>query len=232
MYERKEGMFTSKNLVLALGFCLAVIVALPAAQGEFVSPTAVPYHSEDYVSGVKYGVGKLIDGIYGPTADTYNTVVMIDDTPLDIPNTGYLVFDMGSSKKMDGAQLWARHVSDTAPFPTNVDFFSLVDDNPANNTFGNSRDLFTDADIVSLGNFVVPDRQDGTSVDVAFGSSITKRYIGMRINDTSYPSTEAPGSNIQFQEAMFNVQTPEPSAVVLLATGLFGLLAYAWRKRK
>ena len=25
---------------------------------------------------------------------------------------------------------------------------------------------------------------------------------------------------------------PEPSAIVLLAMGLFGLLAYAWRKRK
>ena len=26
--------------------------------------------------------------------------------------------------------------------------------------------------------------------------------------------------------------TPEPLTVVLLATGLIGLLAYAWRKRK
>jgi hypothetical protein len=28
------------------------------------------------------------------------------------------------------------------------------------------------------------------------------------------------------------VQTPEPSTVALLGTGVFGLLAYAWRKRK
>ena len=28
------------------------------------------------------------------------------------------------------------------------------------------------------------------------------------------------------------VATPEPSTIVLVATGLFGLLAYAWRKRK
>jgi hypothetical protein len=28
------------------------------------------------------------------------------------------------------------------------------------------------------------------------------------------------------------VATPEPGTVTLLATGLFGLLAYAWRKRK
>jgi hypothetical protein len=27
-------------------------------------------------------------------------------------------------------------------------------------------------------------------------------------------------------------QTPEPSTLALLATGLVGLLAYAWRKRK
>ena len=32
----------------------------------------------------------------------------------------------------------------------------------------------------------------------------------------------------------FDVSTtvPEPSVIVLLATGLLGLLAYAWRKRK
>ena len=28
------------------------------------------------------------------------------------------------------------------------------------------------------------------------------------------------------------VPTPEPSTIVLVAAGLFGLLAYAWRKRK
>jgi hypothetical protein len=30
----------------------------------------------------------------------------------------------------------------------------------------------------------------------------------------------------------FGITTPEPSTIILLTTGLFGLLAYAWRKRK
>ena len=30
----------------------------------------------------------------------------------------------------------------------------------------------------------------------------------------------------------FGASTPEPRTLVLLATGLLGLLAYAWRKRK
>ena len=35
-----------------------------------------------------------------------------------------------------------------------------------------------------------------------------------------------------FNAGINNIITPEPSTLVLLATGLLSLLAYAWRKRK
>ena len=40
------------------------------------------------------------------------------------------------------------------------------------------------------------------------------------------------GSEYAYINGIQIVQVPEPSVVLLLATGLFGLLAYAWRKRK
>ena len=48
-------------------------------------------------------------------------------------------------------------------------------------------------------------------------------------NPTSIPGVYRifPGAGVMYLDAV-----PEPGTLVLLATGLIGLLAYAWRKRK
>ena len=60
---------------------------------------------------------------------------------------------------------------------------------------------------------------------------VVAQYIGMRVN-SSYES----GStyfNYQIAEMQFSTAAiPEPSTIMLIVTGLVGLLAYAWRKRK
>ena len=47
--------------------------------------------------------------------------------------------------------------------------------------------------------------------------------VGQMFNGTTYRA---------FALIAPHVVTPEPSAVVLVGTGLMGLIAYAWRKRK
>ena len=52
------------------------------------------------------------------------------------------------------------------------------------------------------------------------------RYVGISADDNNGGATPADISSIEISTI------PEPSMLALLATGLLGLLAYAWRKRK
>ena len=77
--------------------------------------------------------------------------------------------------------------------------------------------------------------------DVLIGSALTTNYPG-NISDYDL-STGATGATvtggvvevdyIRIMPGIYGPGViPEPSTLVLLATGLLGLLAYAWRKRK
>jgi hypothetical protein len=67
---------------------------------------------------------------------------------------------------------------------------------------------------------------------VAAAGSATSMVLGGSMAggiDEARIFTFAPGA---FQVSDLGVATPEPGTMVLLSTGLVGLLAYAWRKRK
>ena len=52
---------------------------------------------------------------------------------------------------------------------------------------------------------------------LAFCAEWDERYVARTISSTDLRITSA---------------TPEPGTLMLLGTGMFGLLAYAWRKRR
>ena len=172
---------------------------------NWMPPADVPYHSPEYVSGENYGVGDMQDGIYGPVADVYNSAVILDDTPLDLAATGYVVFDLGSAKEIDAVKLWSRNITaeNSNAFPKDIDFFYFTDDDPSNNALVD--DIDGDADIVSILSDELTYRVSGDVEEVAFDSSLTKRYIGLRLNDSWDPTTTIGERGNQIQEIMFRL---------------------------
>ena len=221
-----------RMFVLAGLICVAAMVlGGPIANADWVSPVGVPYNSPEYVSGENYGVGDMIDDIYGPGADVYNCAVILDDTPSDLAATGHIVFDLGSVREIDAVKLWSRDITaeNYNAFPKDVDFFYFADDDPSNNSLVD--DIEGDADIMGLWSGELTYRISGDVEEVAFGSSVTKQYIGLRLNVSwdSWPGVGQRGN--QIQEVMFNV-VPEPSTFSLLTAGIVGLFCFVWRRNK
>jgi hypothetical protein len=172
----------------------------------WISPTGVPYHSPEYVRGDEFGVADLYDGVYGPgSAANGNCAVFLDDTPSTLAATGHVVFDLGSAKEIDAVRLWSRNITaeNWNAFSKNVDFFYFADDDPSNNALVD--DIEGDADIVGLWSGQLTYRANGDVEEVAFGTSVTKRYIGLRLNDSWDPTSTVGDRGNQIQEVMFKL---------------------------
>ena len=62
--------------------------------------------------------------------------------------------------------------------------------------------------------------------------TITNNWYGAYALDGNYISGSGDRCGIEDIQFAGTIITPEPTMAVLLFTGLLGLLAYAWRKRK
>lgn len=95
------------------------------------------------------------------------------------------------------------------------------------NVAGNNVDVYVDGDFVITRS---ASQNPGTwlSNKAQFGSGST---AGTSTANYAYVGLEA-GHHVYSDLDQFSSPIPEPSTVVLLAAGLIGLLAYAWRKRK
>ncbi len=172
----------------------------------WISPTGVPFHSPDYTApGRGFAISTLYDSIYGPAAGGDNAAVMLDDTPSDPAATGCLIFDLGEAKEIDGVKLWSRNLSaeNWNAFCKNVDVFYFADDEPGNNAIVD--DIEGDADIVGIWSGELTYRASGDAEEAAFGSSVKKRYIGLRLNDTWDPTQTTGERSNQIQEVAFRL---------------------------
>ena len=64
---------------------------------------------------------------------------------------------------------------------------------------------------------------------VDFNSSASIKAQYWRVEFSATTDTHSPRTA---EVAYYGTQVPEPAAIVLVVTGLLGLLAYAWRKQK
>jgi hypothetical protein len=246
-------MSSSTKLCVALGLVSAFVLLLGARVAKadvltpsgavtgVLTPTAIVYRSVDdpdiYAADgdteAEWGAAALIDGAV-PNSLRTPMCVMQDDTsdnpktsPTD-PITGYLVFDLGAKHPLTGAMIWGRDNSNATvqdPLgPKNVSFFTYSGDTP--HGFAVSTDIASDSTVSMLTTQDLTSVPSGQATTVAF--SANARYVGMVIN-SSFGAT-----NCQMFEVAFNspdAVVPEPSSIVIMVSGLIGLVCYAWRKR-
>lgn len=152
----------------------------PVGEKMFITPVTVANHSG--TEPFPYNVEKIIDGTYGPSTFR-NMASFTDDTdPLSDPITGHFVLDLGESKSWGGIRFWSRGDSPESLFPKDVDVFYYADDDWSNNSLAD--DIEGDADIISIWSGTLQDLASGADELIAFGASVNKRYVGVRVNSS------------------------------------------------
>ena len=155
---------------------LGTVFLIPTSvSAQFTTPVAVPYSSGDPYQALYAELA--IDG------DLETFCVLFNDTTYDFKDTttGHMIFDMGESLLIEGANLISRNYYKDYN-PKDVDFFYFADDNPDNNTLVD--DIENDSDIVLITSHSYPGLVDGAAELVTFPSTLDRRYIGMRVNSS------------------------------------------------
>jgi hypothetical protein len=221
-------MFSSEKPYVAASLLFVSILFLgtPMAKADWMTPVAIYDHSPE--RNAAEGAANMIDGdlaTYSKQSDDINTDVE--------PITGYVVFDLGQKMNVGGFEFWSRDVA-VAVNAKNVDFFYWNNEDVNAHVFSpnTSDQVALDTNVVIAANKDLPGVMSGAMSELAFSQSerFAARYVGMRYN-TSWDTP--PGAWTSFAEIKLDTSPiPEPGAITLLITGLIGLLAYAWRKRK
>ena len=129
---------------------------------------------------------------------------------------GWISFDLGAESVIDGFHVWnynETNLSSRGAKDVDVQISS-------DGTTWSSAQSFVFAQ--------APGADGYAGENLLFTAPQTARYVKFDIS-TGYGDGLAPGlSEVRF----IGAPVPEPGTLVLLACGLLGLLAYAWRKRK
>jgi hypothetical protein len=208
-----------------------LLMASSAAQADIITPVAATESSQAMGN---VGCGNLIDGSGLSFVPTTTTPITAMPTCTNVytncwagefdgvASGQWVAFDLGASYDLTGVYTWngfANHMS------KDVDVFVLSSLPASTTTMGTlpSGTLigsYTLASVASSGSDIAGE------LDAVSG---TGQYVMLHIK-TNY------GTNtIGFNEVRFvgtATVVPEPGTLALLAGGLLGLIAYAWRKRK
>ncbi len=199
----------------------ALALALAIAGMAFVGSTA---HAE-LIHGVNVTDNGVVDTENG-SSSAYASDGIADDghkwfSVAYIPDyfvsgtVPVLTIDLGASYKLSGIAFWNYNVYSNATKEFTLAFST-------NRTSYGSSTNFTTATPVSS-----PVQEDFSL------SEVTARYVQMTVTDNWYDGVNPGGDRVGFMDIQFNgTAVPEPTMVAMIVTGLFSLLAYAWRKRK
>ena len=186
-----------QRIRLAAILC-GVMLATPVS-AELLTPVSVYDHS-GYTE--TFAPELAIDGLTGSTS----AWVSQDDTGTPMfnpPVTGHIVLDMGEATDINAAMLWARGV-DGSYNPRDVVFYYFEDDNPAN-ILGSIDDVEGDPNITAAWQGTLDPLASKEAQPIAFDTTVTKRYIGMRIDSSYAPMFD----NFQIGELAFGTAVIE-----------------------
>jgi hypothetical protein len=237
-------------------FCASVVLvamATATAQAELI--TGVSASASSFANSSYYQPVNAVDGagLSGTNHSNVHTDSSMWITAYVSGNYGlidqeYLTIDLKKDYQLDSAHtlnVWNFNDASVLPETLNrgikvASFWYLADDGgPVQDLFSTQPSgTFTKLTGVTTNALADTfDRANGSNSatnynTVAFNESVNARYIRIKVEGGygvgNYGGDFAGLSEVQ----VFAAPVPEPASAAMTVTALFGLLAYAWRKRK
>lgn len=219
---------------LKMPFVAATLIAfsvllfgISTVNADFVTPPAVYDNSPLATNSAP--ISGLIDG------DSSNYVRLTNggDEQTE-PARGYVVFDLGSPQVISGFKYQACIVHPSlGPQDTDIFYWANEAVNAHQFTPNQLSSIASDPNVIVAASSTLPaavNAGDWIEMDLSPSQAFTARYVGVRFA-SGYDTPARAG--VFMAEAQINASpVPEPSAITVAVTGIVGMLAYAWRKRK
>ena len=200
-------------------------------QFKYLPPIVCPVYAlvDSTGAATTATITSLINGVYNGTPTSYAS---------DEYSTGGTAMDLGTANLMTeyvqarsyGSSLNNPVKLEIAGLPANADFSMVV---YGGHKYANWSTVFT----LSAGNGGDTATTTGATRKISDGVGVAYNFLdgctdaAGKVTLEFWVASGSSGNQAAFNGFQLDV-VPEPSTLVLLATGLIGLLCYAWRKRK
>jgi hypothetical protein len=224
-----------RNVVLGM-LCVCLALAIGVAQADVIKPVAAQSSSNysydpTYADWTIDGLGYVSTGFVstGDVSTWYQTG-HVGGEGMSLSEGGVLpvlTYDLGGTSTLSGAYVW-----NSAQWGTWTDglFYDSTDRGFKHYDILTSMDGTTFTSVsggVGYELAKTPVSTNAATQYQAFTPTVAK-YVEITASST-WGASYASISEVRFEGTA--VTAPEPSTIVLLTTGLVGLIAYAWRKK-